>query len=200
MRKKCKKGFTLVELLVVIAIIGILAVVAVPNLFKFIHKSKISELESDYSAIRSAVLVSYAEDNKIHHYGTLLSSEAIISNLDGGFDKSPIGGQYNLLPNKTYRDEVDNEEKNYMDEYKDSIFMVDDAGNYVRGDITKFELVLHIKGYDNYNNYGYPIVPDDLFKKMANDIGKDIVFCTKDLSAEGEDGRSDIFIGLIEKR
>ncbi|HJG95652.1 MAG TPA: prepilin-type N-terminal cleavage/methylation domain-containing protein, partial [Romboutsia timonensis] len=33
-KKKNSKGFTLVELLVVIAIIGILAVVAVPALFK----------------------------------------------------------------------------------------------------------------------------------------------------------------------
>ncbi len=45
LKKKNNKGFTLVELLVVIAIIGILAVVAVPALFKNIEKGKIAELE-----------------------------------------------------------------------------------------------------------------------------------------------------------
>ena len=63
-KKKNNKGFTLVELLVVIAIIGILAVVAVPALFKNIEKGKVAELESDISAIRSAALSYYAENSK----------------------------------------------------------------------------------------------------------------------------------------
>ena len=60
-KKKNNKGFTLVELLVVIAIIGILAVVAVPALFKNIEKGKIADLEADISAIRSAALSVYAD-------------------------------------------------------------------------------------------------------------------------------------------
>ena len=60
-RKKNNKGFTLVELLVVIAIIGILAVVAVPALFKNIEKGKVADLEADISAIRSAALSVYAD-------------------------------------------------------------------------------------------------------------------------------------------
>ena len=63
-KQKNNKGFTLVELLVVIAIIGILAVVAVPSLFKNIEKGKVGELESDISAIRSAALSYYAENSK----------------------------------------------------------------------------------------------------------------------------------------
>lgn len=63
-KNKNNKGFTLVELLVVIAIIGILAVVAVPALFKNIEKGKVAELESDISAIRSAVLSYYAENSE----------------------------------------------------------------------------------------------------------------------------------------
>ena len=61
-KKKNNIGFTLVELLVVIAIIGILAVVAVPSLFKNIEKGKVAELESDISAIRSAALSYYAAE------------------------------------------------------------------------------------------------------------------------------------------
>ena len=63
-KKKNNKGFTLVELLVVIAIIGILAVVAVPALFKNIEKGKVADLEADISAIRSAVLSNYADESK----------------------------------------------------------------------------------------------------------------------------------------
>ena len=63
-RKKNNKGFTLVELLVVIAIIGILAVVAVPALFKNIEKGKVADLESDISAIRSAVLSYYTNNSE----------------------------------------------------------------------------------------------------------------------------------------
>ena len=64
-RKKNNKGFTLVELLVVIAIIGILAVVAVPALFKNIEKGKVADLESDISAIRSAALSVYADTSEM---------------------------------------------------------------------------------------------------------------------------------------
>ena len=64
MLKKNNKGFTLVELLVVIAIIGILAVVAVPALFKNIEKGKVADLESDISAIRSAVLSYYTNNSE----------------------------------------------------------------------------------------------------------------------------------------
>ena len=63
-KKKNNKGFTLVELLVVIAIIGILAVVAVPALFKNIEKGKVADLEADISAIRSAALSYYAEKSE----------------------------------------------------------------------------------------------------------------------------------------
>lgn len=64
-KKKNNKGFTLVELLVVIAIIGILAVVAVPALFKNIEKGKIADLEADISAIRSAALSVYADTSQL---------------------------------------------------------------------------------------------------------------------------------------
>ena len=63
-KKKNNQGFTLVELLVVIAIIGILAVVAVPALFKNIEKGKVADLESDISAIRSAVLSYYTNNSE----------------------------------------------------------------------------------------------------------------------------------------
>lgn len=59
---KNNKGFTLVELLVVIAIIAILAVVAVPSLMKNINKAKVADIVADYSAIKSQVLATYADN------------------------------------------------------------------------------------------------------------------------------------------
>lgn len=58
---KNKKGFTLVELLVVIAIIAILAAVVAPNAFKAIEKSKVTAIEADYRAVKTATLVYYSD-------------------------------------------------------------------------------------------------------------------------------------------
>ena len=84
-RKKNNKGFTLVELLVVIAIIGILAVVAVPALFKNIEKGKVADLESDISAIRSAALSVYADKSEmpVEPKDILTQSTEIGAELEG---------------------------------------------------------------------------------------------------------------------
>lgn len=85
-KKKNNKGFTLVELLVVIAIIGILAVVAVPALFKNIEKGKVAELESDISAIRSASLSFYAENSRYPGVTDLLEGTSSNANTTDAND------------------------------------------------------------------------------------------------------------------
>lgn len=94
-KKRNSNGFTLVELLVVIAIIGILAVVAVPALFKNIEKGKVAELEADISAIRSAVLSYYSEKSdypyKNNTSGANEIREAFVLNYDGSDD--PVDNQ-----------------------------------------------------------------------------------------------------------
>jgi general secretion pathway protein G len=90
--RKDNKGFTLVELLVVIAIIGILAAVAIPTVFKNIDKSKVADLESDYNAIKTAVL-SYSSDNS----GTLADEIGDLTPyLDQAAGKTPFKGAYTL--------------------------------------------------------------------------------------------------------
>ena len=86
-KKKNNKGFTLVELLVVIAIIGILAVVAVPALFKNIEKGKVADLESDISAIRSAVLSYYTNNSE---YPIDPGENKTIGETSSNDDKPPI--------------------------------------------------------------------------------------------------------------
>ncbi|MGL5331181.1 MAG: type IV pilin protein [Peptostreptococcaceae bacterium] len=84
--KKHNEGFTLVELLIAIAIIGILATVAVPNLFSSIEKAKVAELEADITAIKTAATSFYIENNE-YPYGEILdndfTSEDPRSNLKG---------------------------------------------------------------------------------------------------------------------
>lgn len=60
-KKRNNKGFTLVELLVVIAIIGILAVVAVPTLFKQIDKARVADVNANVSSVKSAAMAYYAD-------------------------------------------------------------------------------------------------------------------------------------------
>ena len=95
-KEKNNKGFTLVELLVVIAIIGILAVVAVPALFKNIEKGKVAELESDISAIRSAAL-SYYADNGTYPTGALTGQSVtneLLKEIEGL--SNPFAATYTL--------------------------------------------------------------------------------------------------------
>lgn len=105
-RKKLgKKGFTLVELLVVIAIIGILAAVISPNAFKAIEKSKIAGIESDYKAIKTAVLNYYSDTGLWPATGAAGVDPGLITNVgsvagwNGPYlerwpSKTPFGGTY----------------------------------------------------------------------------------------------------------
>ncbi|WP_319001937.1 type II secretion system protein [Clostridium algoriphilum] len=54
-KKKKKKGFTLIELIVVIAIIGILALIAVPKLSGFQDKARRTQVVTDSHQITTAI-------------------------------------------------------------------------------------------------------------------------------------------------
>lgn len=65
LKKKKKKGFTLIELIIVIAIIAILAAIAVPQFSKIREKANISTDISNAKAIHSTVATGIASEEII---------------------------------------------------------------------------------------------------------------------------------------
>ena len=63
MKKRVKKGFTLVELVVVIAIIAILSSVSVAGYFGFTARARKEAVKSEASEIANLVLIAAADDS-----------------------------------------------------------------------------------------------------------------------------------------
>ena len=61
LKKVNKKGFTLVEILAVIIIIGLVALIAVPNVRKFIDQAKERKCQADKEAIRDLIKADITE-------------------------------------------------------------------------------------------------------------------------------------------
>ncbi len=59
-----RKGFTLIELLIVVAIIGILAAIAVPNFLNAQMRAKLSQVESNMKALRTATMAYFTDHSK----------------------------------------------------------------------------------------------------------------------------------------
>ncbi|CEK36706.1 type IV pilin protein [Paraclostridium sordellii] len=159
--KKGDSGFTLIELLVVIAIIGILAVVALPDLFKNINKAKIAKVESNYNAIKTAELNYYAENNAFESDLKKLD----IEHLD--ISKTPIGGDYKIR--------MKNNENKIVTEYGPikayNVQKDGKLGNYV--DIDKYgDIYLSIQGFENNKLH----INNEEFKSLVNKFGNENIF------------------------
>jgi len=53
-RKLSERGFTLIELMIVVAIIAFLALIAIPNYFKFVARSKRAEAQVNLASLYAA--------------------------------------------------------------------------------------------------------------------------------------------------
>jgi len=77
-----KKGFTLIEILIVIIVLGILAMIIVPQITVSTDDAKVSTIQSDLSAIRSAIEIYYAQHG--NKYPGQTTAAAGATNTDAG--------------------------------------------------------------------------------------------------------------------
>lgn len=59
-----KSGFTFVELIIALAILAVLAVVIIPNTFRYLSESKIRKTETTLGTLRTAITSYYAAVGK----------------------------------------------------------------------------------------------------------------------------------------
>lgn len=81
--KKNQAGFTLIELLVVIAILGILAVIAIPNLSKFINSGKVEAAKTELSIVQTDIQAYEADNNGIAPTAVAQLSPYLLGGTDG---------------------------------------------------------------------------------------------------------------------
>ena len=87
MKKKFKKGFTLVEMLVVVAIIGVLSTILYASYNKYISSTKVTVAKSEVLTIVQCFEAAMVDNTKNHLEDDLITSDTFtnyddLSNLD----------------------------------------------------------------------------------------------------------------------
>lgn len=160
------KGFTLVELLAVIVILGILAVVAVPNVNSLMNKSKNNMFCKKVESIESAAKY-YAQDNLSN---LITEDKMVIANkipirllVEKGYlkkddDNCTIG--VNCVTDPRDKSSLDN---NYIDIYSENnrlygryLYNSDDANNKVCGEKINY----NVNQYGTYSSTANPLADE----------------------------------------
>jgi prepilin-type N-terminal cleavage/methylation domain-containing protein len=92
--RRAAKGLTLIELLIVVLIIGILAMIAIPNLLNAQRKSRYSRAAADTRAATTQAMV-FALDRNVYPTSIQAIRDARLANLS---DTDPWGSAYVLCP------------------------------------------------------------------------------------------------------
>ena len=87
MKKKFKKGFTLVEMLVVVAIIGVLSTILYASYNKYISSTKVTVAKSEVLTIVQCFEAAMVDNTKNHNEDDLITFDTFtnyddLSNLD----------------------------------------------------------------------------------------------------------------------
>ena len=165
---KKNKGFTLVELLAVIVILGILAVVAIPNVNSLMNKSKNNMFCKKVESIESAAKY-YAQDNLSN---LITEDKMVIANkipirllVEKGYlkkddDNCTVG--VNCVTDPRDKSSLDN---NYIDIYSENnrlygryLYNSDDANNKVCGEkinynVNQYEKYAEAGTYSGYSRF-----------------------------------------------
>lgn len=95
MKKRSKKGFTLIELIVVIAILGILALIAIPTFLGMRETANEGTVKSNLRNIQAAAVM-YATTSNIDVYDVDDATGTILDDILGNWPEGPGAVAYSV--------------------------------------------------------------------------------------------------------
>ena len=123
------KGFTLIELLAVIVILGIILIIAIPQVSSYIDSTKVKTMRTTAQVYINAVRDYSTSKNKFPYKGTTkkYTLNDIVTNigLDKDNKKSPYGDEWDL--DNSYVNQTLSED--YKDTY--SVYLIDKGGHCI---------------------------------------------------------------------
>lgn len=108
MNKSKQVGFTLIELVIVVILLGILAATVAPKYVDLTIQAKTSVVDTAVSGIKSAALLTFAQNRRVVSWRSILSNfeydSAVLSVFSSNSNTSCFFTVAYLWPNSTNRD------------------------------------------------------------------------------------------------